>query len=178
MNKPPGVANSPGSAKAVCILDADVLTDRDFVVRNADRFRQPGTGGHVPYRDILCLSPAAASQAIGERLYAGRAEPDFDSLSGFTLRHPMGCCMWVQDGALHRAGGIHERYEGWGGEDNDLAYRLDRLLHLYHSPSSELRDNGELVNAHIPPLNWRPGQAIGLLDRFSLTEPALAAGGS
>jgi hypothetical protein len=177
-----GVVNSPGRAEIICVLDADVLADRDFIARNVARFANPGIGGHLPYRDMFCLDPAAASWAIRERLQEGAAEPAPDGLRGFLLRRPPGCCMWVRGGVFHRVGGMDERYEGWGGEDNDFAYRLDmatpvdsftdRLLHLHHPPVSELKDDGELVNAHIPPLSWQPDQRIGRLDRFA---PALTA---
>lgn len=43
----------------------------------------------------------------------------------------------------------------------------DWLLHMHHPPASELRDDGELVNAHIPALSWRPDGPIGRLDRFA-----------
>lgn len=171
-----GVVNTPGDPEVICILDADVLVDRDFVARNAARFRAPGTGGHLTYRNMLCLDAPSTARAIRERLLAGAAEAGADLLRGFLLRRPPGCCLWVRTGTFHRIGGMDERYEGWGGEDNDFAYRFDIaapfdsyddwLLHMSHPPASALRDDGELVNAHIPALSWRPGQPIGRLDRF------------
>lgn len=172
-----GIVNTPGPTQVVCILDADVLVDRDFIARNVARFTRPGTGGHLPYRNMTCLTAAATSWAIDARIRGGAAELDPGRLRGFQLRRPPGCCVWVRIEAFHRIGGMDERYEGWGGEDNDFAYRFDVaapldhhddwLLHMYHPPASLLRDDGELVNAHIPPLSWRPEQPIGALDRFA-----------
>jgi hypothetical protein len=77
---------------------------------------------------------------------------------------------------FHRINGMDERYQGWGGEDIDFNHRFgfdaaydsydDTLLHLRHPASSALREDGELINAHIPPLSWRPDGPIGQLDRF------------
>jgi hypothetical protein len=172
-----GVVHASAGAQAICILDADILVERDFIARNMVRFRRPGTAGHIPYRDMVCLDYAAAAAAIADRVRDGRAEPNADRLRAFHLRRPPGACVWVRASAFHRIGGMDERYQGWGGEDNDFAYRMDFSsafdtyddpnLHMPHPPASELREDGELVNAHIPPLSWRPDQPIGRLDRFA-----------
>jgi hypothetical protein len=87
--------------------------------------------------------------------------------------------VWVRTAAFHRIGGMDERFEGWGGEDNDFAYRFDilntldsyndLLLHMYHPASS--REDGELTSAAVPPLSWSPEQPIGRLDRFASVTP-------
>ncbi|MEO3751898.1 galactosyltransferase-related protein [Streptomyces sp. B6B3] len=175
-----GVVNAPGRAEIVCILDADALVDRDFVARNVARFRRPGAMGHLSYRDMWCLDESATSWAIEERLWRRAAAADPDRLRAFVLRRPPGCCVWVRTSAFHRIGGMDERFEGWGGEDNDFAYRMDvnsafdhyhdPLLHMYHPSSAVLREDGELVNAHIPALSWGPASAaIGDADRFART---------
>jgi glycosyltransferase involved in cell wall biosynthesis len=171
-----GVVNSPGGAEAICILDADVLVDREFIARNVARFFRPGTGGHLTYRNMFCLTAAASSSAIRERIFQRAADTNVDRLRGFLLRRPPGCCLWVRSSAFYRIYGMDERYEGWGGEDNDFAYRLDFgapfdhyddwLFHMDHPPSSVLQENGDLINAHIPAMSWRPEDPIGRLDRF------------
>lgn len=179
-----GVVNAPGRAGIVCVLDADALADRDFVARNAARFRRPGVMGHLSYRDMWCLDETSTSRAIEERLWRGAAQADADGLRAFVLRRPPGCCVWVRTSAFHRIGGMDERFEGWGGEDNDFAYRMDinsafdhyddQLLHMYHPSSAVLREDGELVNAHIPALSWGPSETpIGDPDRF-VPQPAAA----
>jgi hypothetical protein len=170
-----GVRHSPGRPEAICILDADVLVDRDFVVRNAARFRRPGTGGHLTYRNMLSLDEAATSRAIRDRVQRGRAEADPEYFRGFLLLRPPGCCVWVRSAAYERIGGMDERYEGWGGEDYDFLHRLDLetpldyhddwLLHMHHPPSAFIREDGGLVS--IPPLSWAPTEPIGRLDRFA-----------
>jgi hypothetical protein len=181
-----GVVNSPGRPEVICILDADVLADRWFVERNARRFERPGVMGHLTYRNMLCLDTVSTSRAIRERLRDGAGEPDLARLRGFTLRRGPGACLWVRTSAFHRIGGMDERYEGWGGEDIDFNYRFDfanaydsyddTLIHLRHPPASALRTDGELVNAHIPPLSWQAGEIIGRLDRFATA--AATAGAS
>jgi len=172
-----GVVNSPGEAELICILDADVLVDRDFVKRNVARFQKPGRMGHLSYRNMWTLDESATCWAIEQRLRRHAAEVDPIELRAFVLRRPPGCCVWVRTSAYHRIGGMDERFEGWGGEDNDFAYRMDTnnafdsyddmLLHMYHPPSAVLRDDGEIVNAHIPGLSWRSDAVIGDINRFA-----------
>lgn len=171
-----GVVHAPGDPAVICLLDADVLADRDFIARNAARYRRPGMMGHLPYRDMFCLDPDSTSWAIRDRLHRRAARPAEDHLRGFLLRRPPGLCFWVRAESFHRIHGMDERYEGWGGEDNDFAYRLDfnaavdvfddQQLHLFHPPASLLREDGRLVNDHLTPLSWRPNGPIGVLDRF------------
>jgi hypothetical protein len=180
-----GVVNTPGPTEIICIQDADVLADREFVARNAGRFLGAGTMGHHPYRDMLCLDQVSTWRAIRERV-AGRAtEADPDRARGFTLRRGPGCCVWVRAEVFHRVNGMDERYEGWGGEDIDFNYRFafdaaydcydDTLLHMRHPASSALREDGELINAHIPPFSWHPDGPIGQLDRFAPVDATEAA---
>jgi hypothetical protein len=171
-----GIVNTPGEAEAIGIVDGDVLADRDFVARNVDRFRSPGTAGHLTYRNMLCLDSTATSWAIRERLRQRKAEVDLDRLRCFVLRRPPGCCLWVRSGPFLRAGGMDERYEGWGGEDYDFYHRFDltapfdtyddTLLHMYHPSAGVLTDDGEEINHHIPAMSWHPTEPIGRLDRF------------
>jgi len=173
------VTNSPTEAPIVCILDADVLPDHEFVERNVTRFMAPGTGAHLPYRNMSCLDEASTSWAIDQRVIKATSDPETAGLRGFNLRRPPGCCIWVRRDIFNRIGGMDERYEGWGGEDNDLVNRLDvvapidhyddRLLHMYHTPSSELKPDGTLVTSHIEPLSWRPNTPIGNLSKFEAT---------
>ncbi|MFI6470209.1 glycosyltransferase [Streptomyces sp. NPDC050516] len=177
-----GVVNTPGSPEAICVLDADILTDRDFIARNAARFQQPGTGGHLTYRNMLSLTAPATSHAIRQRVQHQEETADIHAMRGFVLRRPPGACVWARSSAFHRIGGFDERYEGWGGEDNDFVYRMDfsaafdkyddLLFHMNHPPAAVLKENGELVNAHIPGLSWKPAEPIGRIDRFATYAPA------
>ena len=176
-----GVVNAPHPAELVCILDADVLADRGFVARNIARFTRPGRMGHITYRDMWCLDQAATSWSIQERLFRGAAAVSRSRLRAFVLRRPPGCCVWVRRSAFDRVGGMDERFEGWGGEDNDFAYRMDvnsafdsyddDLLHLYHPASATLRDDGNIHNVDIPALSWPPDSVIGRVGRFAGQAP-------
>jgi hypothetical protein len=178
-----GVVEGKGKAEAVCILDADVLADREFIERNAERFRRPGTAGHLPYRNMRCLSEKATTDAIGQRLVDGAARPDPETLRGFVMRRPPGCCVWARTDAFLRVGGMDERFVGWGGDDNDFAYRMDmhtpfdhyddELLHMWHPPSAEIDKNGDLPHSKwIPWLSWKPTEPIGRIDKFTTEEKA------
>lgn len=180
-----GVTHTPGQPDVICILDADVLVDREFVERNAARFRRPGTGGHLTYRNMLSLDEPATSHAIRERVERREPEADPDHFRGFLLRRPPGCCVWLRSEAFERICGMDERYEGWGGEDYDFLHRLDLdapldnyddwLLHMHHPPSAFIREDGGLVD--IPPLSWHPTDPIGRLDRFAVNGRTGAADG-
>jgi hypothetical protein len=177
-----GVVGAPAAARVVCVLDADVLADREFIARNAARFRRPGAMGHLSYRNMWCLDEAATGAALEERLSTRVPHVPFDRLRAFVLRRPPGCCVWSRLSAYHRIGGMDERFEGWGGEDNDFLYRMDvnsafdsyddPLLHLYHPSSAVLLENGDIVNAHIPALSWPADAPIGDPARFAARIPA------
>ncbi|MEB8340248.1 glycosyltransferase [Streptomyces endophyticus] len=172
-----GVLHTAGEAEAICILDADILTDRDFIARNVARLRRRGTGGHLTYRDMLGMSEDSTAHAVRRRVLEGAAEADPEEARGFVVRRPPGACVWARTGVFHQIGGLDERYEGWGGEDTDFAYRMDfaaafdsfddPLLHMNHPPAAVLGADGELVNSHIPWLSWDPREPIGRLDRFA-----------
>lgn len=180
-----GVVQTPGRNELLCILDADVLADRDFVARNAERFQSPGVGGHLPHRKMSILDDPTTTWAIRERIHRHSGEAGADHLRAFQLRRPPGCCQWVRTAIFHRIGGMNELYEGWGYEDTDFVYRFDTaapffnhddwLLHMRHPPAPLLTDeDGEPVNARIPAGTWRPVEPIGQLDRFA--EPAAGTG--
>jgi hypothetical protein len=177
-----GVVHTTGRNEVLCILDGDVLADRDFIARNAERFQSPGVGGHLPYRKMSILDDATTAWAIRERIVRHGAEAGPEHLRAFQLRRPPGCCLWVRTAIFHRIGGMAEWYEGWGYEDTDFTYRFDTaapffnhddwLLHMRHPPAGFVKDEaGEPVNARIPAGTWRPVEPIGQLDRFA-NEPA------
>lgn len=171
-----GIVNTPGDFGVVCILDADALVDRDFIARNVERFLIPGRSGHLTYNNMSCLTDIATTRAINERINNRAPMIKPEHIRAFQLRGPPGCCIWVRTEIFYRIGGMDERYEGWGGEDNDFADRYDIqtplgryddwLLHMWHPASSSLREDGTLINAHIPPLSWNPNEPIGCIHKF------------
>lgn len=171
-----GVRHARGEAELICVLDADALVDRDFLRRNSERFRRPGTGGFLPFRDLCYLDASASSYAIRARCLDGRPEADRERLRGFLVHRAPGVCVWLRRDVFDAINGMDERYEGWGREDMDFVLRAtlatafvhfdDVMLHLYHPSSAHLVD-GQTGNAHIPWLTWAPEQPIGQLDRFA-----------
>ncbi|MFG1675333.1 glycosyltransferase [Micromonospora sp. NPDC049282] len=171
-----GVHNSPVRSDLVCVLDADILVDRQFLPRNAARFLHAGVGALLPYRDALYLDPAASGHAIARRCLHATPSAERESLRGFLLRSPSGGCVWLRTELFRRVGGLDERFEGWGGEDDDFAIRLglwaalerysDTLLHLYHPPArAEIRD-GVPTNGPSRGQYW-PTLEVGVIDRYA-----------
>ncbi|MBF9132202.1 glycosyltransferase family 2 protein [Plantactinospora sp. S1510] len=168
-----GVVAEAGDAEILCILDSDVLVDRDFVRRNLDRFHRRGSQAHWPYLDALCLDPASTDYAVRHRCLLGEAV-DLDRVRGVYLRRPPGHCVWLRMPLFMRVRGMDERFEGWGGEDLDFAFRVefmgsldrydDPLLHMFH-PRPQVREDGKWFFAERRFLSWRPVDPIGRPDR-------------
>jgi hypothetical protein len=172
-----GVMHCRRRPKLICILDADILCDKDFIRRNLERFGQFGRGAHLPYRDMAFLDPASTSATIRLRCSSRAPDADFTQTRRFSLRRPPGGCIWVRADVFQRVRGMDERYQGWGGEDDDFKYRVDleapldfygdRMCHMYHRSAAQLV-NGRVTNADsIAPLSWSPKDQIGQLTKFS-----------
>lgn len=167
-----GVMAGADAAELVCVLDADVLVDRDFVERNAARFRVRGAQAHLPFRDALCLDGPSSHRAVRDRVLGHDALSDPESLRGAVLRRPPGHCVWVRRGLFDRVGGFDERFVGWGGEDLDFVFRLDVvgavdrygdvLLHLFHE-RPQTQEDGRRFYAGRRLLSWSPTGPIGQL---------------
>ncbi len=169
-----GVAHGCGQARALCVLDADILADHDFVARNAKRLRHGGQhAAHLPYLDALMLDPAASHRAIWDRVAEGEPEVPLDGLRGLVIKSPPGGCVWLTRDAFDRVGGMDERYVGWGGEDDDMLARLlrhgpvkrfsDPFLHLNHPRQRMVTESGVMLNAYLEPMSWRPEYGYGRL---------------
>jgi hypothetical protein len=181
----------PGAgAGLTCVLDADILVERSFVRVNSARFAG-GHDAHLPYLHMYSLDDPSSDRAIRARLglgpgpgpgTSGAAEVDRAGLRGLLLRDTPGACLWARTAALCRIGGFDERFEGWGGEDDDVVARLrqscdlirydDQLLHLSHPRPVMLRDDGALFNAHLADAHrtgpWTGADGFGDPGRFSL----------
>lgn len=174
-----GVCRTARPAPVVCALDADALVDRDFVRRNAERFRRPGTGAFLPFRDLFYVDGPASVRAIEDRCLAGLPDAAAERLRGFLVHRAPGVCLWLRRDVYEAVGGMDERFEGWGREDLDFVLRVqlatafdihdDRMLHLHHPSPVELAD-GETVNAGIPLLSWSPPGPIGRPDRYTAVD--------
>lgn len=151
-----GGPGDPGTPDLTCVLDADILVERSFVACNVARFAEPGHSAHQPFRWSLSLDGPATDHAIWQRIgqRAGGVGPS--ALRGLLLREPPGGCLWARTEILHRIGGFDERFEGWGGEDDDVTARLrgivpltrfdDQLLHLDHPRPQMIGPDGLAMN--------------------------------
>ena len=166
-----------GATELTCVLDTDILVERSFLAVNTARFSH-GHDAHFPYRHMLSLDPVSSDRAIRVRLGEGADAVDTATLRGLLLRDTPGACLWARTGALHRIGGFDERFEGWGGEDDDVTARLagsgtlarfdDPLLHLHHERPAMTRDDGEFFNAHLTGAGaWTGAGGYGDPDRFA-----------
>ncbi|GGW29496.1 galactosyltransferase-related protein [Streptomyces griseoloalbus] len=173
-----GMVSAPRDIRYSCVLDADILVDRHFVARNTARLRDGGHGTHLPFRWSLSLDEPSTLRALATRVVAGAAEVPGSVLRGLLLREPPGGCVWLRTGLFHTIGGFDERFEGWGGEDDDVVARLsaaaplvrfdDALLHLNHPRPEMTREDGEPFNAHLEPMNRTGAHPYGDREKFSL----------
>jgi GT2 family glycosyltransferase len=176
-----GVVQAAGGSDILCVLDADMLVDRDFLARNVRRFASRGAQAHWPFVDPLCLDAAATDAAIAHRCLKGGPDVPLRLARGVRLRRPPGHCVWLRAPLFHRIGGMDERFEGWGGEDLDFVFRLDivgavdrypdTLLHMHHPRPEVKRADGTRFYAGRRLLDWHPITPIG-----QLTGPATSAG--
>jgi len=168
--------------RLACILDADILVERSFLAANLARFEASGHRAHLPYRWSLSLDGPATRHAIRRRLIDRAASVELDSLRGLLLREPPGFCLWAESDLLHGVGGFDERFEGWGGEDDDVTGRIarhtplarfdDPMLHLDHPRPEMTREdgtpnNGHLLGSHLGEQAWTGAHGYGDPGRFS-----------
>jgi hypothetical protein len=166
-----GVRQALGAARTLCLLDADILTDRAFLERNHARFADQEHCAHLPHTESLSLDPEASDRAIEQRCRAGEADAPLSGLRGLLLRDVPGGCLWIRPEIYHRIGGLDERYSGWGGEDEDMLVRTaaagrttqydDVFLHLAHPRPAMRRQDGTPLNAHVPVGTWTGGSGYG-----------------
>jgi hypothetical protein len=180
-----GVVHGARPAELICVLEADILVDRGFVERAVERFRRPGTQAHWPFEDMLYLDAASSHQAVTERCLEGSEAVDRDALRGVFLRRTPGACVWLRESLFTRIGGYDERFTaGWGGADNDFAWRADlhggldrhrdRMVHLHHARATDWYDaEGAGAGAYetFPWCTWPPHSRIGDLHKFRSHQP-------
>ncbi|WP_441249454.1 glycosyltransferase [Kitasatospora sp. McL0602] len=173
-----GVVHGARPAELVCVLDGDILVDRDFVARAVERFREPGTQGHWPYRDMLFLDPQASVRAVRARCIDGQGAVDQSVHRGVHLRRPPGGCVWLRESFFSRIGGMDERFSGWGGEDQDFVWRAERygpmdrhadpIVHLHHDRAPHRAEDGVPFYEEVEQAgfcSWPCDSVIGQLDR-------------
>jgi N-terminal domain of galactosyltransferase len=163
------VRQTLGEARTLCLLDADILADREFLERNHARLADAGHDAHLPHTEFLSLDPAATDRLIEQRCLAGEAR--LASARGLLLRDGPGGCLWLRPELFSKVGGYDERYSGWGGEDEDMLVRVaaagsaiqydDVFLHLAHPRPPMRTPDGSPFNAHIQVGSWTGGSGYG-----------------
>lgn len=175
-----GVVHGARPSELVCIMDGDMLVDHDFISRNVQRFQEPGTQAHWPYRDLLCLDDWASERARQRRCLESAAKVSTDDLRGVYMRRSPGGCIWVRESLFTRIGGMDERFAGWGGEDEDFAWRVERyapldsyrdvLTHLHHARAPHKAVSGVAFydeKEKFSFCSWPCDSPIGQIDRFT-----------
>lgn len=175
-----GVRQAGPGIGLICVLDADILVDDRFVARNLARHEEnPHLVAFLPYRNMYGLDPSSTHAAIRSRCLHRRPGVSLDEIRALVLREPPGACLWARADVYHDIGGFDERYEGWGGEDDDVVTRLaragdlarfdDPLIHLSH-PRPPMTVGGRPFNAHLEVGSWTAPHGYG-----DLRGPAVAA---
>lgn len=169
-----GVRHTIGAARTLCLLDADILADREFLARNHSRFASVGHDAHLPHTEMLSLDSPASDHLIEQRCGQGSANVPLAGARGLLLRDVPGACLWITPELFERVGGFDERYRGWGGEDEDMLYRVasagaavqfdDVFVHLAHRRPAMRRGDGKPFNAHVPVGTWTGERGYGSLD--------------
>ncbi|MFJ9034749.1 glycosyltransferase [Streptomyces sp. NPDC102274] len=174
-----GVVTQGSGSTYTCVLDADILVDRSFVHRNVQRFLDDGHTAHVCCDQSLSLDGPSTAEAIARRCSAGDPAVPLNVLRGVLLREPPGGALWTRTDAYHEVAGFDERFEGWGGEDEDIVRRLrrsgafrrysdDPLLHMDH-PRPPMRNSAQQgFNAHVQAGSWNGSEGYGDLRKYTV----------
>jgi hypothetical protein len=171
-----GVVHGGGRDGLVCILDADLLVDSGFIARSVSRFYDDTLQAHWPHRTVLFADERSSRRAIEARCLEHRPDVSHRLLRGTCLYRPPGGCIWLRRSLFDRIAGMDERFEGWGGEDNDLGWRAelygglerfdDQMLHLNHRRAVHQNDDGTPFGQAIPWCTWSSDSAIGDLRKY------------
>jgi GT2 family glycosyltransferase len=171
-----GVVHGARPADAVCVLDADILVDHDFVERAVRRFHVAGTQAHWPFEDMLFLDEESSRSAVRRRCLNHEAHVNQRAARGVVLRRPPGGCLWLRENLYSRIGGMDERFSGWGGEDMDLVWRAERygpldrhrdpIVHLNHQRSPHRGGHGVPFYEDISFCSWPCDAAFGDLRKY------------
>lgn len=175
-----GVVHAAQPTDAICVLDGDVLVDRDFIERAVRRFRLPGAPVHWPYTEILYADERTSPVAVASRCLQRQAQVDQSQLRGVHVKRTPGGCIWLRSWLFTSIGGLDERLRGWGGEDMDLAWRadlfggverhMDGLVHLHHPRAPQRDQDGKPFHNGFHWCTWPVDSRIGDLTKYSEQE--------
>ncbi|HVX66545.1 MAG TPA: glycosyltransferase, partial [Bryobacteraceae bacterium] len=120
------------AARALCLIDSDLLVAPDFLRRGLAALGQ-GSRALLPFTEVLYLDAPSTARAIA-------GHPGVPQGQLFTTSQ--GGSMWVEAALYQELGGHDERFRGWGREDREFWNRVSRatritvlpgrMLHLDH----------------------------------------------
>lgn len=147
-------AFSKTTGDIVVILDADCYIDPEVILSCAAKIRAARNAGHklwfIPYRRFYRLTEAASNLVLDSdpanpyRFPDPPPKDDLVTTRGTSSAHWYGALIQVMPReAFVAAGGMDERFHGWGGEDVAFMRAVDTLycrhktsdndvLHLWH----------------------------------------------
>lgn len=143
-----------GTADIVVILDADCYIDSNVILDCAQKIRDARKRGQklwfIPYRHFFRLTKNATHNVLmsdpQHPLTFSSPPPrqDLEGVEGSAFGHWYGALIQIMPReAFIAAGGMDERFQGWGGEDVSFMHAVDTLytkhkttdnqvLHLWH----------------------------------------------
>jgi hypothetical protein len=155
------------SGDVIVILDADCYIDSGVLLDCARRIRQARRRGRrlwfIPYRHFYRLTDQASLLVLSSspqdpyRFTSPPPPEDTEESSGQSVGHWYGALIQVMPReAFVAAGGMDERFAGWGGEDVSFMVAVDTLyakhrttrnqtLHLWHPHIGTLHVEREWV---------------------------------
>jgi len=157
-------AGAQAGGDIMVILDADCYISGEVILGCADRIRQAGKENRkvwfIPYRNFYRLTEEASNQITSsdsKKPYRPASPPPETSIirtesNSPTTGHWWGALIQIMPReAFAAAGGMDERFAGWGGEDVSFMRAVDTLwakhkttpndvLHLWH-PTTTSAEN-------------------------------------
>jgi len=118
----------------LCVMDADLLVDGDYVKRCIANMRGDAQAV-LPYRFVKYMERFDTDTAQHDRLASGVL--DFNDYHG-QVSASQGGAFWLDYGLYRKMGGHDERFVGWGCEDSDFWFRLEEECSIRHAPGTML----------------------------------------
>jgi predicted glycosyltransferase involved in capsule biosynthesis len=187
-------ARQCGLCDIFVILDADCYIDSDVILDCAQAIRKARKEGRklwfVPYRHFFRLTKNATHNVIMSdpknplRFSTPPPRNDIEGVEGSAFGHWYGALIQIMPReAFIAAGGMDERFRGWGGEDVSFMHAVDTLyakhkttnndvLHLWHEKLgvvwNERRWEGQEVAGNNNSLSWKYSDRLG--DRLRMQQ--------